>query len=72
MKLRKNKFTDWFFRGYEPIRASQVMVWNRKAAWKAAGFDKLAKENEKKKKPKHERTKKRTMLGHQEPDKEEI
>ena len=47
VKLQKNKYTDWYFRGFKPIGAdeSQVMVWNRKAAWKAAGFDKLKEEN---------------------------
>ena len=46
VKLQKNKYTDWYFRGFKPIGAdeSQVMVWNRKAAWKAAGFDKLKEE----------------------------
>jgi len=49
VKLKKNKYTDSFFRGFKPIEAdgvetqSQVMTWNREAAWKAAGFDKLPK-----------------------------
>ena len=63
VKLQKNKYTDWYFRGFKPIGAdeSQVMVWNRKAAWKAAGFDKLAKDMSKVKKTPNKARKKRTM-----------
>ena len=37
------------------------MTWNRKEAWKAAGFDKLAKEMSKAKKTPNKARKKRTM-----------
>ena len=59
--LRKNKYTASFFSGFKPIGASQVMTWNRKAAWKAAGFDKLAKDMSKVKKTPNKARKKRTM-----------
>jgi len=70
-KLRKNKYTDWFFRGFKSIGAdgvetqSQVMGWTREAAWKAAGFDKLSEEKMNVEKSQVEKTrtrKKRTML----------
>jgi phosphoglycerol transferase MdoB-like AlkP superfamily enzyme len=59
--LRKNKYTASFFSGFKPIGASQLMTWNRKEAWKAAGFDKLAKEMSKVKKTPNKARKKRTM-----------
>ena len=70
VKLKKNKYTDWFFRGFKPIGAdgvvetqSQVMTWDRKAAWKAAGFDKLIEENKNMEKSKANKTrKKRTRV----------
>jgi len=70
VKLKKNKYTDWFFRGFKPIGAdgvletqSQVMTWDRKAAWKAAGFDKLIEENKNMEKSKAKKTrKKRTRV----------
>ena len=68
-KLRKNKYTDWFFRGFKSIGAdgvetqSQVMGWTREAAWKAAGFDKLSEEKMNVEKSQVEKNRrKRTML----------
>jgi len=67
VELKKNKYTDSFFRGFKPIGAdgvetqSQVMTWNREAAWTAAGFDKLAKDTPKVKKTSNKARKKRTM-----------
>jgi len=68
VELKKNKYTDSFFRGFKSIGAdgvvetqSQVMTWDRKAAWKAAGFDKLAKDTPKVKKTSNKARKKRTM-----------
>ena len=59
--LRKNKYTASFFSGFKPIGASQAMTWNRKAAWKAADFDKLAKDMSKVKKTPNKARKKRTF-----------
>ena len=47
-KLRKNKYTDWFFRGYEAHPANDgTMRWNCDLAKKAAGLDKKVKFGEK-------------------------
>jgi len=67
VELKKNKYTDSFFRGFKSIGAdgvetqSQVMTWNREAAWTAAGYDKLAKDTPKVKKASNKARKKHTM-----------
>ena len=38
--LKKNKYTDCFFRGFEQSVDSEARIWNRNLAWKAARFDK--------------------------------
>lgn len=38
--LSKNKYTDWFFRGFEHVSSMKEMNWNRSKAREAAGFDK--------------------------------
>ena len=38
--LKKNKYTDCFFSGFEQCVDNEAMIWNRNLAWKAAGFDK--------------------------------
>lgn len=42
--LTKNKYTDSFFCGFKQLdqNSRAPMVWDRKTAWKAAGFEKLA------------------------------
>jgi len=37
-QLAKNKYTDWFFRGFEYISTGKEMNWNRSKARNAAGF----------------------------------
>ena len=38
--LKKNKYTDCFFSGFEQSIDSEARIWNRNLALKAAGFDK--------------------------------
>ena len=41
--LKKNKYTDSFFCGFEQSVDGRARIWKRDLAWKAAGFDKLPK-----------------------------
>jgi len=38
--LSRNKYTDWFFRGFEHVSSTKEMNWKRSKAREAAGFDK--------------------------------
>jgi len=51
-KLRKNKYTDWYFRGYENHPAEDgTMRWNCELAIKAAGLNTRVKIGQKRKQP---------------------
>ena len=47
-QLSKNKYTDWFFRGFEHISTGKEMKWNRSKAREAAGFNKVKRTSDKK------------------------
>lgn len=44
--LTKNKYTDSFFCGFKHLEqnSQDPMVWDRKTAWEAAGFEKVFEE----------------------------
>jgi len=49
-KLSKNKYTEWFFRGYGPVViGGEERVWNRTEARKAAHFKTIASNAKRKK-----------------------
>ena len=49
-KLSKNKYTEWFFRGYGPVViCGEERVWNRTEARKAAHFKTIASNAKRKK-----------------------